>query len=245
MQEIDFQRPLQELLKSQDLEVISLKKIYKLLENELKLDSGFFKDKTNIKLKLSVKTFVTEYLSSFKPEEKAKNIENSASKKIDTKVKAVENVPSINKRKRVQANKVIPGKYDNKLKKLNKMARAIGKSPVIFNGLPEDKSKRVVELSNRLKESGAKFIGKVPTEGEITISRSEYEKKKTLEGLSSSNIIETKSRRRSTVAIKYNVEQDLDLGSDEEEDDETEEKAVNESEEEDDELFSDENELSD
>lgn len=189
-----IQNSVKDVMKTADLETISLKNVLNLVEKDLGLEINSIKKDKDVKKK--IKNMVV------------KLCETAADKQAEDKQKTTVTPEKKNakKRKRVQAPVSSAG---NKLKKLNRMARAMGKAPAIFAKLPENDSDRVKELSKRLKEAGADFSGLLPTLNDINKALKETEKRKTLEGMDLSNILDssTRGRRSSRKAIKYSYEE--------------------------------------
>eukprot|EP01031_Cornospumella_fuschlensis_P027568 gene27568-33295_t len=82
------------------------------------------------------------------------------------------------------------------MKMLAKIGKVAGLAPAIFKGMKEMDSdeQRILELRKRLREKGLKFSD-VPTTDEIEAIREDYERKKDLEGIDSSQIIDGPRKR--------------------------------------------------
>jgi hypothetical protein len=133
-----------------------------------------------------------------------------------------------NKKKRKAPQRKTKKKKVNKKQKTTRsatltalyaLAKAMSVGPTVFKGLKESESPEE-ELSNRLKAKGANFQGLKPTSATIAKEASKAAKRKMLEGLDLSAIVESGSgrgSRRTKVALSY-----AESCSDEEEEEEEE-----------------------
>jgi hypothetical protein len=133
-----------------------------------------------------------------------------------------------NKKKRKAPQRKTKKKKVNKKQKTTRsatltalyaLAKAMSVGPTVFKGLKESESPEE-ELSNRLKAKGANFQGLKPTSATIAKEASKAAKRKMLEGLDLSAIVESGSgrgSRRTKVAFSY-----AESCSDEEEEEEEE-----------------------
>ena len=123
------------------------------------------------------------------------------------------------KTKKKKANKRQKTARSATLKALYALAKAMSVGPTVFKGLKESESQEQ-ELANRLKSKGANFQGLKPSSATIAAASKATAKRKMLEGLDLSAIVESGSgrgSRRTKVAISY-----AESCSDEEEEDEEE-----------------------
>jgi hypothetical protein len=124
------------------------------------------------------------------------------------------------KTKKKKVNKKQKTTRSATLTALYALAKAMSVGPTVFKGLKESESPEE-ELSNRLKAKGANFQGLKPTSATIAKEASKAAKRKMLEGLDLSAIVESgggRGRRRTKVAVSY-----AESCSDEEEEEEEEE----------------------
>ena len=123
------------------------------------------------------------------------------------------------KTKKKKVNKKQKTTRSATLTALYALAKAMSVGPTVFKGLKESESPEE-ELSNRLKAKGANFQGLKPTSATIAKEASKAAKRKMLEGLDLSAIVESGSgrgSRRTKVAVSY-----AESCSDEEEEEEEE-----------------------
>jgi hypothetical protein len=123
------------------------------------------------------------------------------------------------KTKKKKVNKKQKTTRSATLTALYALAKAMSVGPTVFKGLKESESPEE-ELSNRLKAKGANFQGLKPTSATIAKEASKAAKRKMLEGLDLSAIVESGSgrgSRRTKVALSY-----AESCSDEEEEEEEE-----------------------
>ena len=121
------------------------------------------------------------------------------------------------KTKKKKVNKKQKTTRSATLTALYALAKAMSVGPTVFKGLKESESPEE-ELSNRLKAKGANFQGLKPTSATIAKEASKAAKRKMLEGLDLSAIVESGSgrgSRRTKVAVSY-----AESCSDEEEEEE-------------------------
>jgi hypothetical protein len=123
------------------------------------------------------------------------------------------------KTKKKKVNKKQKTTRSATLTALYALAKAMSVGPTVFKGLKESESPEE-ELSNRLKAKGANFQGLKPTSATIAKEASKAAKRKMLEGLDLSAIVESGSgrgSRRTKVTLSY-----AESCSDEEEEEEEE-----------------------
>ena len=101
------------------------------------------------------------------------------------------------------------------VKALRQLCIEGGYGPSLFADLPEDHAAYAAELATRLREAGAQFKGKHPTQAEIRAAKEAHLLKKELDGIDASNVLTSsaRKRRRGARAAGTLAEQDLASGS--------------------------------
>ena len=118
------------------------------------------------------------------------------------------------KRQSLTKTSAATGGYGDDVTSLLDMGKALRMGPRLYQGLKgmNDDNERIAALIGRLKDAGAKWKAKLPTQQDIAHAKKEKAKQDDLEGLDTSLIIESGSRRRGSrprrAPINYNVDQD-------------------------------------
>ena len=200
------------LSKVTDLSQVSLKDVKANLKTQ-----GLY-DRTNPTQKEYIKQTTIELIktTAASKSEKDADEDRSFGKSLKNKKKRKAQ-PRKTKKKKV--NKKQKTTRSATLTALYALAKAMSVGPTVFKGLKESESPEE-ELSNRLKAKGANFQGLKPTSATIAKEASKAAKRKMLEGLDLSAIVESGSgrgSRRTKVAVSY-----AESCSDEEEEEEEE-----------------------
>ena len=200
------------LSKVTDLSQVSLKDVKANLKTQ-----GLY-DRTNPSQKEYIKQTTIELIKTTAASKSEKDADEDRSFGKSLKNKKKRKAPP-RKTKKKKVNKKQKTTRSATLTALYALAKAMSVGPTVFKGLKESESPEE-ELSNRLKAKGANFQGLKPTSATIAKEASKAAKRKMLEGLDLSAIVESGSgrgSRRTKVAVSY-----AESCSDEEEEEEEE-----------------------
>ena len=119
--------------------------------------------------------------------------------------------------KRAKTGRKKKAQRSSAMQSLYAMARALSCGPSVYRGLQDISDRAGCDLlRKRLKSAGAKIKGKVPTHAEINVAKKMAERKRMLDGLDQSLVIESRgrggrpSRRRATKVVSYAESSDSD-----------------------------------
>jgi hypothetical protein len=167
----------------------------------------------------TLKQIVTRLIQE---EQQPQQQSSSSEEEDEPKPKKKKSQPTKGKKPKTPTSSTSSSSYSSSVQSLLQLGQAMRLGPRLHMGLKDltNDQERIAVLTERLKEAGASWKGKLPTQQDIAKAKAEKQRKDDLDGIDTSLILGGRGRRRRrgrSVNYAVDVEEEEEEGEEEEE----------------------------